>query len=140
MRNRLVLFSGAILASLALSAQASADAGGVVQATIGISGFVPVICRTSVSAELVTPASGTVSLGTMQEFCNNASGYQVVASYSPELASASLVVDGQAIALEQGGSTVILQSDRAAIASQQLSLQVPAGVSGGSLSFSIRPL
>ncbi|MDE1918137.1 MAG: hypothetical protein KGJ57_09165 [Sphingomonadales bacterium] len=136
------LFSAVALAITALPTTAlAAETGqGSAQFSLGITGFVPVICRASLPGAVITPQSGRTSLGTLREFCNNAAGYKVVASYSPELASGIMTVDGREVLLQPGGSTVIDQSTSAAIASRELTLTMPAGVRQASVSISIQPV
>jgi hypothetical protein len=138
------LVAASVAGLIALTAPASAIAPGVGlasgQFTIGISGFVPVICRASVDATVVAPTPGTVQLGSLREFCNSPNGYRVHADYSPSLAQAKLLVDGRPQPLQRDGTSVISQSNRAAIDSHNLSLDLPKGVSGGSISFRIEPL
>ena len=116
----------------------SVDVGGA-QFSIGIVGYVPVICRANVDASAVAPVAGTTSLGLLKEFCNSPSGYRVVADYSPQLASARLIVDGVPVALAAEGSTVVSQSDSAAIADHTLALELPQDGQTGSISFRIEP-
>ena len=112
---------------------------GAQQFTIGVVGYVPVICRANVDSNMVAPVAGTVSLGTLNEFCNSPSGYRVVADYSPALANAKLVVDGKKLALGAGGSVVVSESNTAAINNRSLELQLPTDGQTGSLSFRIEP-
>ena len=107
--------------------------------TIAISGFVPVICRANVEASMIAPTAGTVSLGTLKEFCNSPAGYRVVADYSPGLANAKLLVDGQEVALDEAGSVTVSQSDQAAIINRAVELQLAQDGQTGSLSFRIEP-
>ncbi len=107
--------------------------------TIGISGFVPVICRANVDASVIAPNAGTVSLGTLKEFCNSPSGYRVMADYSPALADAKLLVDGREVALDQSGSVTVSQSDQAAVISRAVELQLAQDGQTGALSFRIEP-
>lgn len=141
--NRLTL-SICALASAMLPLNAGAVAPqlalGQAQYTIGISGYVPVICRASVDAAAVPVSGQTVSLGSLYEFCNSAGGYQVVADYSAALAGAKLLVDGHPVPLTPGGSRVVSRSNTAGIASHDLALQLPQGATAGSLSFRIEPL
>lgn len=109
------------------------------QYTIGISGFVPVICRANVEASVIAPNAGTVSLGTLKEFCNSPAGYRVVADYSSALAGSNLFVDGREIALDQGGSITVSQSDQAAMINRSVELQLAQDGQTGSLSFRIEP-
>lgn len=118
--------------------QPSVAAGGS-QYTIGVVGFVPVICRANVEATVISPKAGTVSLGTLKEFCNSPSGYRVVADYSANLASAKLVVDGAEIALGDSGSVVVSESQEAAITDRALELQLPSDGQTGAISFRIEP-
>ena len=131
----------AVLCASALPAGAfapSVNVGGA-QFTIGLVGYVPVICRANVDASAVAPVAGTTSLGMLKEFCNSPSGYRVVADYSPELAAASLVVDGVPVALSADGSTVVSQSDSAKIADHSLALELPKDGQTGTISFRIEP-
>lgn len=111
------------------------------QFTIGITGVVPIICRTSVSGDTATSTGGTVQLGTLNNFCNSPSGYEVVADYSPNLAGASMIIDGKAILLQNDGSTVVSSSDTPSIDSHSISLDLAADQpADGSISFRIQPL
>lgn len=131
-------------ATIAASTSAAVPATGSNQATIEISAVVPVICKTQVvgsPAASAALANGAIQLGSLSEFCNNARGYRVVADYSANLAHAKLLVDGVPVPLNKSGSTVVSQSNRAAIASHELALQLPRGTAAnGSLSFRIEPL
>jgi hypothetical protein len=132
------------LAGIAATTPAMGIAPGVgidnTSTTIGIVGFVPVICHARVSAESVPAAAGTVSLGQLREFCNSPHGYRVVADYSPSLAHASLLVDGVAVPLQDDGTTVVSQSDKPAIDTRGIALQLPDDTSGGAISFRIEAL
>ena len=141
--NRLTLSLCAMAAAmLPISADAIAPqvALGQAQYTIGISGFVPVICRASVDAVAVPVSGNTQSLGSLHEFCNSSSGYQVVATYSPSLAGAKLLVDGNPVPLNASGSRIVSRSNGAGLATRDLALQLPKGASSGTLSFRIEPL
>lgn len=137
--------SGLVVAGLCASVVPAAGfqpsvAVGSSQYAIEIVGFVPVICRAKVDTALVAPTAGSVSLGTLKEFCNSPAGYRVVADYSPALADAKLVVDGKSIPLAQGGGSVIVsESDRAAVNARALELELPKDGQVGSLSFRIEP-
>ncbi len=139
--------SGA-LAVAVLSSFAALNASAVTPAlnvgsgryVLSITGFVPVICRASVEATTVPAAAGEVSLGTLNEFCNSANGYEIYAEHSAALAGGSIVVAGQRIRLSDTGSTRIRMSDRAAIQSNGVSLDVPEGVTSAQIAFRIVPL
>lgn len=131
-------------ALLTLSAPAAGSLGGVEAQSgdvrIGISGFVPVICRASVEGVQSERTDGFVSLGSMREFCNNPHGYTIHADYSPNLAKGALILDGVKIPLDNSGSVRIVQTARAGVASRAINLKLPNGTTGGSISFRIQPL
>lgn len=116
----------------------SVDVGSA-QVKFDIIGYVPVICRANVEASAIAPVAGTTSLGLLKEFCNSPSGYRVVADYSPSLAQAKLIVDGKPVPLGKEGSTVVTQSNNAAIADHTLALELPKNGPTGNLSFRIEP-
>ena len=126
----------AALCALALAGSASAT-GAYDSYKIRITGFVPVICHATLDASMVPTEEGQVSLGALNEFCNSPNGYQVYVDSSPELADASLIVDGEAFDLSENGSTLVSTSSHANIASRDVALDLPEGVEGGSLSVRI---
>lgn len=131
----------AVLCATTLPANAvtpSVNVGGA-DVAIAIVGYVPVICRAKVDASTIAPAAGTTSLGMLKEFCNSPTGYRVIAEYSPVLASARLIVDGTAVALDASGSTVISQTDGAKIANRTLALELPQDGPSANISFRIEP-
>lgn len=103
--------------------------------TLTITGFVPVICRASLDATVVPGAPGRTSLGALNEFCNSPNGYQVFVESSPELAGATLLIDGSPVLLSASGPTLVSASNGPAIESRQLALDTSGAVSG---SLSIR--
>jgi hypothetical protein len=128
----------AVAATGATSANAMADFGwGSRSYEIGISGFVPVICRATLHASIVPVGSGEVNFGELNEFCNSPRGYQVFVDSSPELANASLQIDGAAIEIDDSGSTLISSSAHANFAVRDVALTLPEGTEGGSLSIRI---
>jgi hypothetical protein len=139
MRKRLslLMISATMAATFPAYGTSNNVAVGSGQFSIGISGIVPVICRASVDATVVTPSVGEVSLGALNEFCNSPGGYEVYADYSPAFAGASLVVDGTRVPLSTSGTTRVSGSSNAAINARSLALDLPEGVSGGNISFRI---
>jgi hypothetical protein len=134
-----------VLAALAVTGNAAAVAPGVDvnsgQYSISISGFVPVVCRASVGANMVPSSNSTVNLGGLNEFCNSPNGYEVFADYAPGLSAATLLVDGQKVNLGQDGSTRISKSNTAAIASRSLELDLSkVQNANGAISFRIVPM
>jgi len=104
--------------------------------SIGITGYVPVICRASLDVSVVPTNRGAMPLGHLQEFCNSPNGYQIFVDSSPELANATLVVGGRKVTLSASGPTLVSSSQGPAIASNNVVLQHANGASG-SLSFRI---
>lgn len=105
--------------------------------TLGIRGFVPVICRADVQASQIAPESGVNAIGVMKEFCNSPSGYQIWADHSESLNDAALLVDGRRVELSDTGSTLISESSHAAITSRDLAIDLPDANRMGSLSVRI---
>lgn len=117
------------LTAVAASALVSTAATATPSFTLELTGQVPTLCYADVQLDA----------GTMSEFCNDANGYEVYAEHSPELAGATLVVDGVEVALSADGPTRVSGSDRADIASRSLELRLPHGriASTGTLSFRV---
>lgn len=130
MNRRVCAFA---IASTLLAGSATAAAPANSSYTIGITGFVPVICHAQFDASVVPSQAGETSLGQLNEFCNNPNGYQIFAETSPELADATLLVDGEAITLAAGASTLVVSADGPSIASREVSLA--SNGAAGSLSF-----
>ncbi|MGN6357470.1 MAG: hypothetical protein ACTHLU_08330 [Novosphingobium sp.] len=142
MRSKLFLASTACgLAFFAMPATALAPAVEMSSGyTIGIRGFVPVICRASLDATTAATQPGVQRLGSLREFCNSPNGYRVQANYSANLAQAKLLIDGKSVPLQKDGTVVVSQSNRAGIVSRTVELDLGKAVSGGSISFQIQPL
>jgi hypothetical protein len=133
MSNRMLVFTTTLATLLATSAFAGAtgNQGGF---SLDLEGVVPVICKASVNAARAPAGAGHVDLGKLSEFCNNPGGYQVWVDYSPELANATLLVDGQSVPLSASGATMISGSSTAAVAVHDLALDLPDGGAQGSIS------
>lgn len=116
-------------------AASSGEPSGSVSYSIGITGYVPVICRAELSTSVVPANGGATSLGNLQQFCNSPNGYQIFVDSSPELANATLTVGGHAVTLSGSGSTLVASSEGPAITSDDVVLQ--SNGAGGSLSFRI---
>ncbi len=120
--------SFAVLAALALCCAGSTSARAApTQATVTVQlrGYVPVICRAELTDVEASPQAGVVSLGRLEEFCNDPNGYEIWLDYTPELAGASLIIDGQTVALSSGGSIRIVQSRSPARLWRLMSLVLP---------------
>lgn len=130
----------ALIAAAVPAGSAAALAADGATLRIGVSGFVPVMCRATVQANVVTAKDGYAELGQLTEFCNSPRGYAVYAEHSAELEDVSLIVDGKAVPLHADGSTLISQSSEAAITRRTLALSTPADSSTGTITFRIVPL
>lgn len=130
-----------ILVTLPAGAVDTSLAVGSSDTTFRITGFVPVICNARVSASTVPTAPGTVALGQLKEFCNNAGGYRVYADYSPSLVNSKLVIDGKDVALDESGTALISSSSLPNIDSHDLELNIAdEAAPGGAISFRIETL
>ena len=103
--------------------------------SIGITGYVPVICRASFDVSVVPAGDGATPLGHLQEFCNSPNGYQIFVDSSPELANATLVVGGREVTLSGNGPTLVSSSSGPAITTNDVVLH--ASGASGHLSFRI---
>ena len=88
-------------------------------------GYVPVICRASVGANVVELQAGKTELGPMREFCNSGNGYQVWLDHGTGMEGAAYV-DGRRIPLASTGSTLISQSATAARRDRDLAIELAA--------------
>ena len=120
------------LTAVAASALVSTAAAAAPSFTLDLTGQVPTICYAEVQLTVA-------KTGTLDEFCNDANGYEVYAEHSPELAGATLVVDGVEVALSAEGPTRVSRSDHADIATRSLELRLPDGraAPNGTLSFRV---
>jgi hypothetical protein len=99
-----------LLALVAASVPATAGAdpsNGSQSLTLG--GYVPLVCRADYTAAISFRPDGVIDLGSVREFCNSGTGYQVVVEYSPTNAPGALILNGNEIALDQSGSTVVAE-------------------------------
>jgi hypothetical protein len=141
MRSKLAFAAACGCAFAAVPATALAPAVQTTSSyTIGIRGFVPVICRAALDATTAGTQAGVQQLGSLNEFCNSPNGYRVQAHYSANLASATLLIDGAPVTLQDGGSVVVSSSDHAAIATHAVALDLAQPVDGGTISFQIEAL
>ena len=138
-QNRIAKIA-AVAAVIVAMAPASYAQGGAGQHRISLEGYVPVICRVSVDANQIGTGAGTASLGNLNEFCNNAHGYKVVADYSPVLAGASLIVDEVEIPLNSTGTVTVSRSATAASTNRKVELKLAGSAQPGALTFRIMPL
>jgi hypothetical protein len=127
MLSRLALT--AVAATALISTAAPASPAGF---TLELTGYAPIICHAEVQLD-------AANFGKIDEFCNDANGYEVYAEHSPELADAVLVVDGVDVPLSASGPTRVSRSDHADIATRSLELRLPDGraAPNGTLSFRV---
>lgn len=108
--------------------------------SIGIRGLVPVICRATFDAKIITRTAGKVRIGSLNEFCNSPNGYEVYADFSQTLAQATLLVDGNKIKLSSAGTALVSRSNRPSVQHREIFLDLPEGVESGNISFRAVPL
>lgn len=98
----------AALMTLSASLPVCTARAGDANLQVQVSGYVPLICNVQSSVRAVDAVSQTqIDLGNITEFCNNGSGYEVWADYTPGVEAAQLLVDGVAMPLSPSGSTLI---------------------------------
>jgi hypothetical protein len=107
------------LAVVGFPASAGADAGQASQ-SVTIGGYVPLVCRSDYIPAISFRPDGIIDLGSVREFCNSGSGYQVIVEYTPTEAPGSLILNGDEIALDQSGSTVVAQVEGPAILTRNI--------------------
>lgn len=124
-----IALTAAAASALVSAAAATASPAGF---TLEMTGHVPIICHAQVELDVA-------NVGSLNEFCNDANGYEIYAEHSPELAGAVLVVDGVEMPLSASGPTRVSRSDHADIATRSLELRLPDGraAPNGTLSFRV---
>jgi hypothetical protein len=140
--SSLVRRAGATIAFGAMFAAAPAAFADTTQDgyRLTVSGYVPVVCRADLDTSVAPTGGSQVDLGTLHEFCNSANGYRVTVDHSPELAGATLMIDGNAVRLSDAGSTVISSASQPGIAAHKVSLLVADGQASGTLSIRVTAL
>lgn len=110
--NKWVL-NGAL--GLAMAAAVSGSSNADATYTINIVGYVPVVCRVTADNALIQDGQAVQ----LNEFCNNATGYQVWADTAPG-ATGTISVDGNAVELSASGSTMIDASSTSAAVTKSM--------------------
>ncbi|WP_439478387.1 hypothetical protein [Brevundimonas sp.] len=113
--KRLIL--ALVVASIPASAGAD-PANGSQSLTLG--GYVPLVCRADYTAAISFRPDGIINLGSVREFCNSGTGYQVVVEYTPTGAPGALILNGDEIALDPNGSTVVAEVEGPAILTRNI--------------------
>lgn len=107
-------------------------------ASVNIRGIVPTVCRVQFSQPTV--ANGPViQLGQMQQLCNNIDGYRVVMQHPAGLNGATVSVDGVETPISSGNETILVDSNRPAFRTSEVSLNFGDTDGPGALSFRIEP-
>ncbi len=93
---------------------------------VGISGRVPTICTVDADLQATSSlVSGRNSLGRLVELCNNREGYRLVLKHPSGLRGATILLDGQRIAIAPSATqTVLVDSNHAAFQERQLDLEL----------------
>lgn len=117
----------------ALAAEPITQKSQTFQFQLGV--VIPVKCRLELSAPAT--AGGIHNPITMRELCNSRSGYQVLATYEQSaMVGASVVLDGKNIPLNDGGQTLIVDSNLPAIANKRFAF-VPSTATPPSATLSL---
>ena len=98
-----------VAATLSAPGAQASNGDGSASMTIGIRGYVPVICRVQLMGGNVSSgpdADGVFSLGVASEFCNSGSGYRVTIRHPQNLDGGALIVDGMRVPMSASGETV----------------------------------
>lgn len=106
---------------------------------LAIAGEAPLICRATLDITAISAATGRIELGRLNERCNDPAGYQIFVEASEGLAGATLIVDGESISLPDREPILIAASDRPAIRSRAIAIDLAARLSDGSLSIRMVP-
>jgi hypothetical protein len=125
MKKSNLAFLALALAAVASSPAASTSMNsfsGTASYSLTLRGFVPVICRVSVTPSSASAETGVQDLGELKEFCNAPDGYDVFIAHTGEANGAAVIVDGQQIALSDTGETKISTSSTAAFRDRSLQL------------------
>lgn len=131
-----VLAAGMIAAGATTTGALSAEPGREAHYAIQVMGWVPLICRATLSQDQVADDEGIVDLGDLQEFCNDAGGYQVWIDSAPGV-TGMLYVDGQEVPLSADGATLVSSSTTAAKRTKHLVLDIGANESAENISPSL---
>lgn len=102
MRNFVTLAATLGIGLMATPAVASSDATG----SVGVTAFVPEVCDISAD-DFSMDATGIVT-GSVQEFCNTSTGFQVLASHRP-------LADSEIAAVQYGANTTLLDGSGLAV-------------------------
>lgn len=142
MKKRVALIAAALAAVSAPVAASTLTYDGIASASfgVGLQGEVGVSCNVRLATAQAPIQGSLVDLGTMNEFCNSTTGYDVFVDYAPQLAGARLLVDGQAVQLTDAGSLRIDGSDVQGLRSRSVQLDLGTSeATAPALSFRISP-
>jgi len=98
-----------LVAALLLAGISLAPAGAATE-VIRIHAFVPVICHADF-AGVPAPQGPLMQLGNLTEFCNDSSGYRIVADYTQASDPGELIIDGVPVVLNPSGHVVLTQTN-----------------------------
>lgn len=77
-----------------------------------VTGVVPTVCRASIDGDFSPLHAGLNDLGRITELCNDVDGYRLVLSHPAGVEDASMLIDGQQIAIEPDAvETVLVDSN-----------------------------
>jgi hypothetical protein len=130
--------AGALALAVVSAGVGGPTATGAANATINISGHVPLTCTVNFAGGSgAFNEAGVARLGSTAEFCNNAQGYRLYAYASPDAADGALLVNGRQIALAPGREVLIAENVSPARTSRAIDYLVAEGEGGGSVTLRI---
>lgn len=106
--------------------------------TISVRAEVPLNCRVSLQGGTGQfNGAGVTQLGSTNEFCNAAGGYQILARAQGTVDGASISIDGKSFPLISGAEFLIVNSQGPASTSRAISYDMGTSDGGGSLTLRI---
>jgi hypothetical protein len=125
--------AGVAAAVAAASAATSASAVGW---TIELKGTVQLVCKAELTQSAAPSGSGVVTLGPLNELCNDGNGFEVYAT-TPAGTGGAFLVDGKSVPVSSSGQTVIDASPSAVIMTHQLAYDPQGGQAPSSVTISV---
>jgi hypothetical protein len=134
MNNVMKTLAG-VAATLAVASAATATSAATW--TIELRGTVPLVCHADLPQSVAPVTTGAiVSLGQLNELCNDGNGFHVYAN-TPAGTGGAFVVDGRTVPVSASGQTEIDSSMSAVVTSKQLAYDPQGGATPQSLTISV---
>jgi hypothetical protein len=106
--------------------------------TVSVRAEVPLSCRVSLQGgNGEFNGAGVAVLGSTNEFCNSANGYQIFARAEGNVDGARIIVDGRTYALASGAEFAVVNSSGPAVTSRSIGYDAGDTDGGGRLTLRI---